>query len=173
MFALQGFISSIYPYMASKQAQNGERAMDGHFEMAEPKSSWQILAFYLTAGVVAGFGSQVHAALKIAGAARKGSKTVLAAAQSAIRPELGASGALYGVVVLSALTQPDANIGLILVPGLEFPIGYGVLGLVTMDTIGLLRGWQTFGHAAHLSGAAFGAAYFYGGPYVWKRKDVS
>ena len=42
----------------------------------------------------------------------------------------------------------------------------GAAGLMAMDTAGIVRGWRILDHYAHLSGAAFGGAYFFGGPYV-------
>lgn len=36
-----------------------------------------------------------------------------------------------------------------------------------MDAIGLVRGWRYLDHAAHLGGAAFGAAYWKWGPAYW------
>lgn len=36
--------------------------------------------------------------------------------------------------------------------------------MITLDLVGLLRGWKLFDHAAHLGGAGFGLLYFtYGG----------
>lgn len=35
--------------------------------------------------------------------------------------------------------------------------------MVAVDAVGLLRGWRMFDHAAHLAGAAAGAAWYYAG----------
>lgn len=47
-------------------------------------------------------------------------------------------------------------------------IGYGVAGMVVLDTLGLLFRWRIFDHAAHLGGAAFGYLYYYYGNDLWE-----
>ena len=41
-------------------------------------------------------------------------------------------------------------------------------GLLVLDTVGLALRWQTFGHAAHLGGAAFGFLH-----YLWGHESFS
>jgi rhomboid-like protein len=102
-----------------------------------------------------------------------------------ILPSLGASGAIYASVSLTALAFPDAVISLIFPPTHPIPIQWGVGGLVLLDVVGLLRGWRCvrvpaqmgllahnfmyslFDHAAHLAGAGFGVLYYYYGPALW------
>ena len=66
------------------------------------------------------------------------------AAQEAPRkilPSLGASGAIYASVILTALAFPDAQIQPIFIP-ISFPITAGVSALVMADIFAALRGWQ-------------------------------
>lgn len=92
---------------------------------------------------------------------------------SAILPSLGASGAVYSTLVVTALAFPDTHVGLTLLPLPSFPIYYGVGGLVAMDLIGVMRGWRLFDHYAHLGGAAFGALYWRYGAHWWDNLRVS
>ena len=68
--------------------------------------------------------------------------TDAATAAPTILPSLGASGAIYSTVVISALAFPDAEVSLVFPPTPSFPIEYGVGGLVLLDCIGALRGWR-------------------------------
>ncbi|PWQ93663.1 rhomboid family intramembrane serine protease [Leucothrix arctica] len=73
---------------------------------------------------------------------------------------VGASGALYGVIVALGMRYPNAKVSFRLLP---FPIvaKYFVLGLVSIDLILQLTGFSPFGrfmvaHSAHLGGALIG-----------------
>lgn len=92
---------------------------------------------------------------------------------SAILPSLGASGAVYSTLVITALAFPDTLVGITLLPLPSFPIQYGVGGLVAMDIIGALRGWRLFDHYAHLGGAAFGLFYWSYGAHWWDNLRAS
>jgi rhomboid-like protein len=100
-------------------------------------------------------------------------KTTTSAASAAasqtptILPSLGASGAVYASVMVTALAFPDAQIALAIPPSFPIPIQWGVGGMVALDMIGVLRGWRMFDHYAHLGGAAFGALYWKYGPVAW------
>lgn len=59
-----------------------------------------------------------------------------------ILPSLGASGAIYAMVTMTALAFPDAQVFLLFPPGLPLPITWGVGGMVAMDVLGVLRGWK-------------------------------
>jgi rhomboid-like protein len=61
---------------------------------------------------------------------------------SEILPSLGASGAIYSALVLTALGFPDLHIALAIPPSFPIPVQYGVGGLVLVDCIGILRGWR-------------------------------
>ncbi|KAK7060831.1 hypothetical protein VNI00_000564 [Paramarasmius palmivorus] len=90
-----------------------------------------------------------------------------AAAAERIVPSLGASGAIYACVTMTALAFPQAQISLMIPPWYPIDIQTGVAGLVMLDIIGIARGWRMFDHWAHLGGAAFGAAYYAYGPKLW------
>lgn len=64
------------------------------------------------------------------------------AAPEPLLPSLGASGAIYGTVTLTALAFPDTQIALILPPTWPIPIQWGVGSLVALDLLGALRGWR-------------------------------
>lgn len=68
--------------------------------------------------------------------------TDAAAAAPTILPSLGASGAIYSTVILSAFAFPDAQVALVFPPTPSFPIQYGLGGMVLLDCIGILRGWR-------------------------------
>ncbi|WP_022953030.1 rhomboid family intramembrane serine protease [Leucothrix mucor] len=73
---------------------------------------------------------------------------------------VGASGALYGVIVAIAMRYPNAKVPFKFIP---FPIvaKYFVLGLISIDLVLQLSGFSPFGrfmvaHSAHLGGAFTG-----------------
>lgn len=59
-----------------------------------------------------------------------------------ILPSLGASGAVYACVTLTASAFPDSKIALAIPPSYPVNIQYGVGGLVCLDLIGVIRGWR-------------------------------
>lgn len=59
-----------------------------------------------------------------------------------ILPSLGASGAIYAAVVMTALAFPESQIALFIPPTYPINIQYGVGGLVLLDTVGIIRGWR-------------------------------
>ncbi|PPQ73067.1 hypothetical protein CVT24_001612, partial [Panaeolus cyanescens] len=110
-------------------------------------------------------------------AANKAASTTAAAAASTvppILPSLGASGAIYAAVTMTALAFPDSQVALFIPPSYPINIQYGVGGLIALDVIGIMRGWRFFDHRAHLGGAAFGVFYYLYGPSFWRqtRKDL-
>lgn len=84
-----------------------------------------------------------------------------------IVPSLGASGAIYSCVTLTALAYPDSLIAMSIPPSYPINIQWGVGAMILLDTVGILRGWRFFDHFAHLGGAAFGVAYYAYGPTFW------
>ena len=59
-----------------------------------------------------------------------------------ILPSLGASGAIYGAVTLTALAFPESQVALFIPPSYPISIQWGVGGLLLMDIMGVLRGWR-------------------------------
>lgn len=64
------------------------------------------------------------------------------AATPTISGSHGSSGAIYSMVIISALAFPDAEVSLVFPPTPSIPIQYGVGGFVLLDCIGVLRGWR-------------------------------
>ena len=62
-----------------------------------------------------------------------------------IWPSLGASGAIYGAVTLTALAFPESQVALFIPPSYPISIQWGVGGMLLLDTIGILRGWRYVG----------------------------
>ena len=73
---------------------------------------------------------------------------------------MGASGMVMGMSLVATCLWPTAPAGLILIP-ITFPLWVLTLGYVDVDTYFLKSETSPIGHAAHLGGAAFGAAYYF------------
>jgi rhomboid-like protein len=58
-----------------------------------------------------------------------------------IRGSLGASGAIYACVTLTAMAYPDLKISLLFLPW-GVPIRLGVGAMMTLDLVGIIRGWR-------------------------------
>ncbi|KAG0705596.1 hypothetical protein DFH29DRAFT_980840 [Suillus ampliporus] len=178
--ALASFGSAATHYFTLEQLKHGEHQQ-------EATAKWHFLAFFISAGLFSGLVSHV-AACKVlfprlitqytASAVIKNSpaaaaisstaaKTATSTAPREILPSLGASGAIYAAVTVSALAFPDAQVSLIFPPFISIPIQAGVGGMVVLDMIGIVRGWRMFDHYAHLGGAAFGVMYYMYGPQWW------
>ncbi|GJJ11485.1 hypothetical protein Clacol_005718 [Clathrus columnatus] len=117
--------------------------------------------------------SQITAAEKAASTVGAGAMTSATAAaltaQTTILPSLGASGAIWACVSMSALACPEARASLIFPSTISFPLPAGALALVGLDILGILRGWRLFDHWAHLGGAIFGVLYYQYGPKFWEK----
>lgn len=61
---------------------------------------------------------------------------------ASIKPSLGASGAIYATVTLTAMAFPEAHVSLIFPPTPPIPIQYGVFGFMAIDLLGVIRGWR-------------------------------
>jgi membrane associated rhomboid family serine protease len=74
-------------------------------------------------------------------------------------PMVGASGAVYGLLVAFGLTFPNAKLGLIFVP-VPIAAKYFIPALVGLDLLSGVTGFSIFGggiaHFAHVGGAAIG-----------------
>ncbi|KAG6898321.1 hypothetical protein C0992_011913 [Termitomyces sp. T32_za158] len=182
--ALESFGSAAYIYLVKEQ----DKAAPAQLEVS---SAWHFLAFFVSAGLFSGLVSHVVATKFMyprmvarfsapsvpmkadtwASAVASSSASAASAAKTAvfkpILPSLGASGAIYASVTLTALAFPDSQVSLIIPPSYPIDIQTGVGALVLLDMIGAARGWRFFDHWAHLGGAAFGAAYYYYGPELW------
>jgi len=113
----------------------------------------QFLAFYTTAGLAASMGSHLYKAWQ----------------RDAAR-SLGASGALFGVAGACAHI-PDVKVSLIFLPFHSFSLDSALPFVMAFDAVGLWKGWHTFDHAAHLSGAASGyLLYTLSTRHIWSRR---
>ncbi|KZT53399.1 hypothetical protein CALCODRAFT_440107 [Calocera cornea HHB12733] len=175
MFALVSFGSAAFDWLGAQQFG---------IQNLEPESTYiyHSFAFYLLGGIFSSLLSHVVATrfrfprmLAALTAGNVSTTAAHAANATSILPSLGASGAIYATVTLSALAIPDASVSFIFFPWLQMPISAGVGGLVLLDIVGVSRGWRVFDHWAHLGGAAFGVFYFYYGPQLWNwtRRRVS
>ncbi|PCH44142.1 hypothetical protein WOLCODRAFT_123083 [Wolfiporia cocos MD-104 SS10] len=179
--ALASFGSAATSYLTTKQQEPGH--------LRESTSKWHFLAFFVSAGLFSSAVSHVITAritypqlvsrlTRLAPSLTSGtfssastaarSSTAAAEIASTIKPSLGASGAIYATVTLTAMAYPDTHITLIFPPTPPIPIQYGVFGLMAVDVLGILRGWKLFDHYAHLGGALFGIWYHAYGPQIWE-----
>lgn len=188
--ALESFGSAAYFYLMREQEKGEPKTL-------ESTAAWHFLAFFVSAGLFSGVVSHVANAkfiyprviAQLNSAARATPKTetwasaVAAASKPAaeaaakettksiprILPSLGASGAIYATVTMTALAFPTSEVALFIPPSYPINIQTGVSCLVLLDIVGLLRGWRMFDHYAHLGGAAFGVLYYNYGPDFWNR----
>ncbi len=74
-------------------------------------------------------------------------------------PVVGASGALYGVLVGFGMLFPETKLGIIFLP-IQFKAKYFIPALIGLDVIGGFTGFSIFGrsiaHFAHVGGALTG-----------------
>ncbi|KAG6832660.1 hypothetical protein H0H87_000842 [Tephrocybe sp. NHM501043] len=183
--ALESFGSAAYLYLVREQDKAAP-------EQLEVSASWHFLGFFLSAGLFSGLVSHVVStkllyprvvaqlsapttvartetwAAAVAASAAPATAAAAKATPKPILPSLGASGAIYASVTLTALAFPESQISLIIPPSYPIDIQTGVGALVLLDIIGATRGWRMFDHWAHLGGAAFGAAYYCYGPAFWQ-----
>ena len=129
-------------------------------------SVYHFLAFFISCGVVANLIPHYISLLSLRSPMLMNST---AAPALIPQPGLGASGAVISCLAVTALSRPDMEIVLIFLPMVPIAIGYGFAGMVALDAVGVMRGWQTFGHTCHLTGSALGVgAHFYGAE-AWYR----
>lgn len=101
---------------------------------------------YQIAGTFAALLSHVIAArlrlpAMIAAYARPSSGKVIASANSVL-PSMGASGAIYASVVVAAMAFPHLTVTFVFLPWIPMSIATGVGAALTLDVVGLIRGWQ-------------------------------
>jgi len=84
---------------------------------------------------------------------------------------MGASGALYAIVVVAASLMPNARVGVLFVPGVSFPIDDAVKGLVCFDLVGAFFRSSPIDHFGHLGGALGGYLFNRFGRGLWHDRD--
>ena len=170
--ALVSFGSAAYAYLASP-VPTGSIPSSTHTP--------HFLAFLLAAGLFSSLSSHLWTNIfrlprllsTLASPVRLSSAQALAAHQS-ILPSLGASGAIYAALTVTALAYPEARVSLIFLPFFSMTIGPSVAVMVLVDAVGLVRGWRMFDHVAHLGGALFGVIYYRFGRewWTWLRRQL-
>ncbi|GER59003.1 rhomboid family intramembrane serine protease [Patiriisocius marinus] len=87
-------------------------------------------------------------------------------------PAVGASGAIYGLLVGFALLYPNVELMMMFIP-IPIKAKYFVPGLILLDLFSGLTGFSVFGQNianwAHIGGAAFGFIM----AYYWKKNDLN
>ncbi|KAF7555889.1 hypothetical protein G7Z17_g1826 [Cylindrodendrum hubeiense] len=125
------------------------------------RSGAHLTAFYLSAGVFASLAQHLTSKWRGPRALQSGFFV----------PALGASGAIFGMLGAWAMLFPDAQVGLLFLPG-SIPADQALAGIALFETYGLAVGFKrlNFGHAAHLAGLAIGSGYVYfdGKRRVWQ-----
>jgi len=177
-FALASFGSAATVYLTHEQVHSASG-------LQESTPTWHFLAFFVSAGLFSGLVSHVAAtrilfprlvsqltppttaAVTAAKALPKTARLLGRRPTMDILPSLGASGAIYAAVSLTALGFPNSDISLLFLPIFSIPIQWGVGALVMVDIVGIFRGWRMFDHYAHVGGAAFGAFYYAYGSAWW------
>ncbi|CAH7686914.1 hypothetical protein BY996DRAFT_4580425 [Phakopsora pachyrhizi] len=129
----------------------------------ESTPTYHFLAFYLFAGLAAGMGSHALSLLIRAPRLIKWRQGVLKSSTPPIPilPSLGASGAIYGCLTMTALAFPEAHVSLIFLPWIPIKIGNAVFFAVMLDFIGVIRSWRHFDHMAHLCGGLAGLIWYF------------
>lgn len=146
------------------------------FQKKKKKSGeWEFWAFFGAAGCASSLASHLGRLATVSAAAKSLSSRVAAALASSSSPaaagggSLGASGSLYACVALAALNDPDTRVAIPLLESLgNLSIGDAFLAILSLDVIGVLRGWRRLDHWGHLGGAAAGAAWAKGGAEIWQ-----
>ena len=113
----------------------------------------QFLAFYMSAGTASSLTSHLYKSFS-----------------RNYTPSLGASGAIFGIVGASA-HFPELKVSLIFLPIHSIPISQALPAMIGIDALGLLRGWKSFDHAAHLGGTCFGYSFYkISQDKIWKNR---
>ncbi|GAA5849720.1 hypothetical protein JCM8547_000542 [Rhodosporidiobolus lusitaniae] len=141
-------------------------------ELPRSTSRYEFLAFFVTAGLASSFASHFWFSRIVAGRLLRQHASP-AVIRSTLLPSLGASGAVYGCVAMTALAFPETSVSLIFLPFFPIPIGAATGAMVAMDLTGLIAGWRMFDHAAHLAGAAAGALYWWKGHELFEKLRAS
>lgn len=90
----------------------------------------------------------------------------------ALTPTVGASGAIYGLLVAFAFMFPNAELALLFIP-VPIKAKYFVPGIVLIDLFSGVTGYSIFGggiaHFAHVGGALFGFIMM----WYWKKNQFN
>ncbi|MHC4877739.1 MAG: rhomboid family intramembrane serine protease [Planctomycetota bacterium] len=75
---------------------------------------------------------------------------------------IGASGGVFGVIILTALHYPRTPVQFLFIP-FSFELRWLAIGYIALDLLRVMDGDSNIASLAHLSGAAFGYVYFKSG----------
>ncbi len=142
--ALYSFGSAAYTFLSQQEK--------GTIHLPSSTSSYHFVAFFLVAGLASSLSSHLSTVLfrlpKLLRSLSNSSSTSFASISSlgslerTFLPSLGASGAIYGALTMTALAYPDASVSLIFLPMIPIPIGMGMGAMVLVDLLGVIRGWK-------------------------------
>jgi len=100
---------------------------------------------------------------------------IMEAAANSQTPAVGASGAIYGLLVAFGFMFPDAQLGLMFIP-IPIKAKYFIPGLIGIDLFLGFKGQSIFGgngtgvaHFAHVGGAIFGFIIM----WIWKQNQFN
>lgn len=163
MFALWSFGPEAFNYL-KQQRMLGFPNLDDNGSTMNINSTYHNIAFFMSFGVLANLAPHYMSLL-----AARSPALIRSSAAPALLPRggLGASGAVYSCMAITAIAHPNISIALIFLPMLPFQIGWGFPALVAVDAFGVLRGWSRFGHLTHVTGAAVGLGAYQYGPSAW------
>ncbi len=92
--------------------------------------------------------------------------------QAFANPAVGASGAIYGILVAFGMMFPNVQLFLLFVP-VPIKAKYFIPGLIALDLFSGVTGYSIFGgsiaHFAHVGGALFGFIMM----YYWKKNQFN
>lgn len=137
------------------------RSAEEGVSLLRSTSRYEFLAFFCAAGLVASAASHAYSVRVLL--PRLVKATATGAIARPILPSLGASGAIYGCLSITALAFPTASVSLIFFPFVPIPITTAFWSILALDVIGIIRGWRMFDHVAHVGGATVGLFYYWYG----------
>ncbi|KAI9033120.1 hypothetical protein DFJ74DRAFT_601197 [Hyaloraphidium curvatum] len=136
-----GILGSVFASPDQRSSPGGARFR----EHSDPwAGAWELAAFFVAGCMASSFASQANSVRLFAKTAGK-----------SVAPSLGASGGVYGIVTAVALVFPWTGVHVLFFP-VSLRLGTVLPILLSLDFAGVVLKWQTFDHAAHLGGAAFG-----------------
>jgi len=174
MFSHQSFIHLLFNSLAllsfGAAFELADSQRPGVLHQPHPTDRYHFLAFYLGVGLFSGalshaITTRIRLPQLLSALSDPTRGKLMDASKVTIRPSLGASGAIYGAVAMTVMAMPETHVTLIFLPWFPIPSQVGFAGAITLDILGIIRGWKIFDHWAHLGGAMAGIAYFFYGPW--------
>ena len=117
-------------------------------------SQEQLLAMYLSGGVVSSFAS-----------------SVFKVASRNVSPSIGASGAILTLLGYFCSISPTSELSIVFIPNFSFSADSAIKFIIGFDLAGIIFRWKLFDHAAHLGGVLFGVWYAHYGQQIWRKRE--